>query len=177
MKKILLTLAILTLTFMHAEPTKIETYNFFKSKVEGKEFKNLENYGTQENLTLNHKNDMCTLIYTSYSTDKERNGFSSWDQKEVFTVNLREIDPDTIKYRKLYYHHVEFHIKEEKNLVDVKYFYSPKYLKKHNYMNYDKDQFNTSFRHFTSSSERNARKAAKALRHLVRLCGGKAELF
>ena len=152
------------------ERNKNNTYDFLSKKTS---FSMKDKWGTTSEYLLSSKNDMCTLSYTLIVYPHDYYGNAQYTDE--MTVDLKDIDPTEIEVQSDY-NTVSFKIRDKKELVKIKRWYSSYHIKKHPNDN-KVDRFNSSWYTFSAKDLRDATKAAKALTHLVKLCGGKGELF
>jgi len=162
----------LIFTYSYAKPAKNETFDFIKKK---SSFNKIDNWGTNIKNSLSSSKDQCTLIITGGIYPNNYYGNAQYASQQI--VDLREIDPNEIKANESQgYYMVEFMIRENRSLIKNKQTYSDYHMKK-----YPKDEhirsYNRSSGSIAVSNRRDGKKVAKALIHLVSLCGGKSELF
>lgn len=144
----------------YSSPTKSETFNFIKDKVSGYKWSNND---TKFNTYLRSSKNFCTLY-----VEKLRKEDNYPLNREFWVVNLKDIDPYVTDISlDGYTPDLRVHTREEKEAVKI--FHDTLDKKKHD--------DTASFLLLMTNSERNVRKVEKAMVHLVKLCGGKGELF
>jgi hypothetical protein len=162
MKSSFLFLILLTSSSAFAEEqNKENTYEYLKDYISSS-YK--DPHGVEKNSLVRHK-DICVFdlksVYTSNVTTEHHD-----------IIHLSEIDPSEI-----------YITNPLKSYFTVEaYTYKKKLLVKRTYVSsaapyIDNERFVNVLTQINLKTEREAKKVQKALKHLVKLCGGKSELF
>jgi len=196
MKVIILFCSVVLLlsTPVHAEPSYEKTFDFIKSKYPKKHIvtEDLKHIKTTSIIELkSSKRCLLQVKRTDYYTVKKRGQKGKGQRVFKTNIPLSRIDPTKIQFE---HGHVylfaienneEFTTKTnrvlEKNTVPFFFANPSQAICDGNSCTFKDSWANSEFRlrkdYLKSPSAENSERVAKAFKHLVKLCGGKGELF
>ena len=159
----------------YAEPSKEETYDFISNKltingIRIDEFRRKMFGFVISNTKLTASIDMCSITYTDDIYDINNKIIKS----SVSTTSLKDINPKTItaqQHKSSYpYAIVEISTKSKKSLIE-------KNVTEYGVSGVKNKSDKTHYLGLVTLDYDQATRVAKALEHLVTICGGKDELF
>ena len=172
---LIFTATILISANADAEPSKEETYDFISNKLTNNgiridEFRKKMFGFFISNTKLTASTDMCTIIYTDDIYDVNNKILKT----SASTTSLKDINPNTItaqQFKSSYpYAIVEILTKSKKSLIETN-------VSEYGVSGAKNKSDKTHYLGLVTLDYDQATRVAKALKHLVTICGGKDELF